>query len=373
MAFQCSAYIHELSDKRWRIIVPRAGRLRPTVLPNAFDSRESASAFMNATINRALLDYYATFADAPEAEDSAAIHDLALADRHFREVMDRDAVGMHEAVAELHALSKAIRDASRAGLSSETIKEKTAGAYALHSRAPFVRRLQTWPRGYPGDFETIEYLMGNRIDPPPHTGAYWIEWVALTCPMSQQHRNKLAAQAARIAEVCARRAAPRILSIGCGGCVEWPALASATRNAVVTLVDVDAGALELAKTRLSHVAGLTSHCGDVKRTVARLCAEQTFDLVVCGGLFDYLQDKPAAMAVAGLTMALEPGGVLFLTNLSDFGEYEYWLEYMADWRVLRRPEAEMRALTRLDSGRFDVAMEKDRTGLAWLVDIRRKA
>lgn len=350
--------------------MPRAGRLQPTVLPNVFDSRESASAFMNAAINRALL---ADLAGAPQpGEDDAAAQELALADRHFREVMDRDAVGMHEAVAALHALSKAIRDASRAGLSHDAIKENTAGAYALHARAPFVRRLQTWPRGYPGDFETIEYLMGNHIEPPPHSGPYWIDWVALTCPMSQQHRNKLGAQAARIAETCARLPSPRILSIGCGGCVEWPALGEATRGALVTLVDVDAGALDLAKARLAGVAALASHCGDVKRTVARLCAEQRFDLVVCGGLFDYLQDKPAAAAIAGLSMTLEPGGSLFFTNLSDFGEYEYWLEYMADWRVLRRPEAEMRALTRLDPARFDVAMEKDRTGLTWLVDIRRK-
>ncbi len=32
----------------------------------------------------------------------------------------------------------------------------------IHARSAFVKRLQEWPRGYPGDFETVEYLCGGR-------------------------------------------------------------------------------------------------------------------------------------------------------------------------------------------------------------------
>ena len=34
-----------------------------------------------------------------------------------------------------------------------------APARLIHGKSPFIRRAQIWPRGYPGDFETIEYLV----------------------------------------------------------------------------------------------------------------------------------------------------------------------------------------------------------------------
>jgi extracellular factor (EF) 3-hydroxypalmitic acid methyl ester biosynthesis protein len=55
--------------------------------------------------------------------------------------------------------------------------------------------MQSWPRGYPGDYETIEYLCECAIKAPPGTIEYFIDQYAVTCNMSQQHRNKLTWQA----------------------------------------------------------------------------------------------------------------------------------------------------------------------------------
>lgn len=53
-------------------------------------------------------------------------------------------------------------------------------AWYLHSRSPFISRLQSWPRGYPGDFETIESLVQqiNRATPGTEPYKTWIEYLA---------------------------------------------------------------------------------------------------------------------------------------------------------------------------------------------------
>src|SRR5205085_5021034 len=68
----------------------------------------------------------------------------------------------------------------------------------IHARSDFVRRLQQWPRGYPGDFETVEYLCHGRSHAESGTIQDICETYSLTRSIAQQHRNKVQHQAARI-------------------------------------------------------------------------------------------------------------------------------------------------------------------------------
>ena len=45
-----------------------------------------------------------------------------------------------------------------AGVERNEILAHLATARAIHHRSPFAARVTDWPRGYPGDFETVEYL-----------------------------------------------------------------------------------------------------------------------------------------------------------------------------------------------------------------------
>ena len=67
----------------------------------------------------------------------------------------------------------------------ETILDELGSVRSLCARSPFVRRLQTWPRGYPGDFETVEYIMNAENRAEPGTLDYWLEQHTLTSDIAQ--------------------------------------------------------------------------------------------------------------------------------------------------------------------------------------------
>jgi hypothetical protein len=70
-----------------------------------------------------------------------------------------DSERFHDVVMAVHALCRACAAAEREHLPRETILALGQRARAIHARSPFIERLQTWPRGYQGDFETVDYLM----------------------------------------------------------------------------------------------------------------------------------------------------------------------------------------------------------------------
>lgn len=191
-----------------------------------------------------------------------------------------------------NALCHSIELFEREGVPRSVIIDALALVRQAHAESPFVRRLQTWPRGYPGDFETIEYLVGGTNLAPRGTRAWWVEQVALTSPIAVQHRCKVRQQAAEIRRVCMARPGARVLMLACGGGRDLQVLldeAITLPGVHLTLVDQDADAVALAADR-AHLLGasVTTLCTGVLRGIRR--ADGPFDLVLAGGLFDYLED-----------------------------------------------------------------------------------
>jgi hypothetical protein len=170
----------------------------------------------------------------------------------------------------------------------------------VFAASPFMQRCQEWPRGYAGDFETIEYLVAGVNCSAPETLGWHIEGLLLESPVVQQHCNKLRCQSQEIAGAVTRSRSARVLSIGCGGCLDWvpilPQLKSFTGE--IVLNDSEPAALELAERRLRSA---TTHYrlapGNFIRIVRRLADCPGFDLVLAGGLFDYLSHRATGRKV----------------------------------------------------------------------------
>lgn len=77
---------------------------------------------------------------------------------------------------------------------SDRIKNALAPCRRIFAESVFMKRCQVWPRGYAGDFETIEYLAGAVNGSKPGTIAWHFEQILLESPVTQQHRNKLTCQ-----------------------------------------------------------------------------------------------------------------------------------------------------------------------------------
>lgn len=283
--------------------------------------------------------------------------------------------GLHLAVSLTHRLVVTLVRLETAGHARPTLLGLLQRARAVHAESPFVRRLQQWPRGYPGDFETVEYLLQQRNRAAAGRLCYFLEQYALGSPIAQQHRNKVDVQARQIlSAVCHPNASgiPRVLMLAAGGSPDLRQVEStlADHPFEATLLDQDedalafsAGNLPLVRDRLSFV------CANVVRGLPAAAKHGPFDCVLAGGLFDYLPDRVAISLLRhARNRLLREGGHLLFTNITRGNPYQTWIEYMGDWFLIHRSASDVRALC-AEAGFLDraVAIDTDRTGLALIV------
>lgn len=194
----------------------------------------------------------------------------------------------------------------------------------------------------------------------------------------QQHRNKLHQQTHLTLQTLLHGPAqPHVLSSACGGCCDLtPIVAFLDPNRCrVTLHDMDADALELAKSRL---AALGDACqivqGNVLRKIRELAKLGPYDLILVGGLFDYLEDKHIGFLFKHcLESLLNPHGLLFCTNVSPDYPQKTWQRYFTNWTLLERTEADLQRLAQAAGfGMDDIEIRRDTTGVALLCTLTRR-
>ncbi len=292
----------------------------------------------------------------------------------YQHIADSD--GPHVAVSLVHRMIMAITECERAGWSRERILARLQPARAVYADSPFVKRLQDWPRGYPGDFETVEYILTQRNRATPGRLSYWLEQYALDSSIAQQHRNKVDLQARAILDAVlaspTSRAEPRILVLAAGGSPDLRQIQSilTTQRFRAVLLDQDADALAFSAERLTLIQ---QHLTFVQRNVVRGLGDVRphgpFNLVLAGGLFDYLPDRVAVLILrVAREHLLESGGRFVFTNIGQANPYRHWIEYLGDWRLIHRSENEVRGLcTEAGFTEPSVSVTSERTGLALIV------
>lgn len=273
-----------------------------------------------------------------------------------------------EVVRHVASLCTAIALAERSGRRPDEIRPLLGPARELHARSEFIRRLQEWPRGYAGDFETIDMLLDAPISTRPGSVAYHLERYAFDCAAAQQHRNKVVWQARAILDVALeKREAGRVLVLACGGgrdVLQVLPLLRAVGCPRIVLNDADPEALAVACHRLRGIQGqlsvLEGHVISAIRSV-----DQQYDLVVAGGLMDYLTTRQAKFLVRHVrNRVLRRGGRFRFTNIAEGNPFRCWISYLADWHLRERSSEELLALTRGDGN-----LSSDRTRLSLLMEV----
>jgi hypothetical protein len=281
----------------------------------------------------------------------------------------------HRAISIVHDICHALTHCEAAGAPVASIFEALENARAIHGQSPFVTRLQNWPRGYPGDFETIEWLWRGENRAPGGTLAHAIERYALTAAIAQQHRNKVSFQAACMLQAFATARPCRILSLGCGSNPDLrTVLDQVPPSARLVLCDADRDALEYSRERL---APLGDRCqfvrGFVPRVLRRVREHGPFDLILAGGLFDYLNDRFIAHTLADAwNTLLSPSGRIVFTNIATGNPYRVWIEYLADWKLIERSEDDIIGLCRLGGIPAPPVIVRDATSLALVAALTKE-
>ncbi|RJQ45309.1 MAG: class I SAM-dependent methyltransferase [Nitrospiraceae bacterium] len=281
----------------------------------------------------------------------------------------------HKVVAGMHELCFSILEAEKRGRSRSSIEETIQPARDIHSRSVFVRRLQEWPRKYPGDFETIEYICDLENRSVYGTVEYYIEEYALNSAIAQQHRNKLHHQSELLLDTLLINGnSKKILSVGCGGCRDILRIEKYIHDISCEIVinDIDNDALELSAKRLAILKGLQMVPGNIIQALRRVEQYGPFDLIVTGGLFDHMSDKHVSFFLKHtFNRLLRKEGTLFFANAIEGNPFRVWMEYLTDWKLFYRSEEALAGL--LDSAGFAPGaanIRKDETGLTFLVKVK---
>jgi SAM-dependent methyltransferase len=277
----------------------------------------------------------------------------------------------------VNSLCRAIEACEQAGIDRREILAHLGAARAIHARSPFIARAQDWPRGYPGDYETIEYLCDATNRAEPGSLSHALEAFALSSPITCQHRNKVAFQADAILSACNRKQdGVRILSIGCGGCRDIRSIAQPLlqTKAEFVLCDLDYEALDFA---LHALGPLAERCRYLNATIPRVFRKLVpfgpFDLAIAGGVFDYLPDRWVTLSARNIWHTLlAPGGEFVFTNIKRGNVFRVWIEYLVNWELRERDETEiLRCCAEADIPTSAVQIQVDQTGLALLVKCQR--
>lgn len=276
----------------------------------------------------------------------------------------------------LDELCRAVDAASRTGMSDDAILAAVQPARAVHARSPFWQRVYAWPQDVVGDYLTIEWLCQGKLQAPTGSVAAYLERRLLSFPASQQHRNKIQWQADQVVNAVSA-GARKVLSVACGGCLDLRAcreqLIGQTR---FYLNDIDEEAIRFG---VAHLTGLEAQIrvlpGNLLRSLRLFQDAGPFDLIIAGGIFDYLGDGLFLRSVGRLVECLAPGGRLCLTNYASPNPYRTWMKFFGDWVLIERTEEQISSLVSAAIGAGgELHLSRDATGLAILAEIRtRKA
>ena len=95
------------------------------------------------------------------------------------------------------------------------------------------------------------------------------------------------------------------------------------------------------------------------------------DLIYSMGLVDYLAPKRAKTLIASLYDRLAPDGTLIVANMFTTGTGNLWpMEFLCDWSIIYRSEAEMRDLA-ADLSPASIETATDSTGRVCFITLRK--
>ncbi len=264
-------------------------------------------------------------------------------------------------------------------ISKDEIMNFIKPAYLIQGLSPLVKRLREWPKGYIGDYETIEYLLYGNNKAKDKTIEFFCEAFALKSGPALQHKYKIIEQAQLVLKTIMRQNVNnkiKILSIGCGSSPDLQLIQDYIKDYDVyfDLIDNDEQALEYSKIKLKKILNKTNFIhGNIIKLMHEL-SKNKYDLIVSSGLFDYMPDKIFCFLLRTLySRCLKDNGILFLTNIADDNPYKMMFKYFIHWELIERNEKELiKLLNQASINSGNINIRRDPTGITFLVEIKKK-
>jgi extracellular factor (EF) 3-hydroxypalmitic acid methyl ester biosynthesis protein len=256
--------------------------------------------------------------------------------------------------------------------------------------APFAFRAYQKPLGYAGDYEMMNMIHRNTFEGESLYARLVHYWLVNQYPAISV-RNRVAHMKGKLLQETVRRGGQgepvRILNVGCGPAREvgqFIAESPAADRAEFTLIDFDRETLnhatatcQEAKARHGRRTGINaiqmSATQLLKGSAGRAypAFAKPFDLIYCGGLFDYFSDEICKQMVAMFYDRLRPGGLTVVANMDDRVPYKEMQEYLLDWHLIYRDNRRMEALVPDGVDRADWKLVVESVGVNLFLEVRK--
>jgi SAM-dependent methyltransferase len=238
-------------------------------------------------------------------------------------------------------------------------RSDAVGAFVFRETFPFfmqsaiVLRCFSKPRGFPGDYCTIELFYQNQADGHGRLGPLIDRWARETAS-SRAVKNRRRLLTAAIRQVAARfpRVDPlRVTSVASGPARELLDLLTEAGAPPVraTCIDFDDEALQYAA-KTARQLGVERRLEFARANVIRLArGAGTITLapnhmIYSVGLFDYLTDDDAVLLLNWMHDHLLPEGTIVVGNFDVASPDRAFMDHIAEWRLNYRSAGDMRTL-----------------------------
>jgi extracellular factor (EF) 3-hydroxypalmitic acid methyl ester biosynthesis protein len=236
-----------------------------------------------------------------------------------------------------------------AGKIADAIANDLLPLLALSATA---ERCRTRPRGYAGDYQTLDMIYANKPAGKGPAGLV-LDACVLELPAAKAIRNRRRLIAGEIAKAYAGAAKElHVTSLACGPAAEiFDAFAQAGDKSrlIATCIDIDKEALAQVTAR-AEKEKIAAQIGTVPGNLIYLATGRqeldlpSQDLIYSLNLTDYFGDELAVSLLSWVHERLRPGGRVILGNFHPRNPNRGLMEQALGWRIVHRDEAGMNQL-----------------------------
>jgi CRP-like cAMP-binding protein/SAM-dependent methyltransferase len=295
---------------------------------------------------------------------------MLLADR---QILSRG-VGETEAQSLVGDACSLLSDELRHHVEQESHLEAEIGAYvfretfSLFMQSPLLDRSFSKPRGYAGDYETIDLIYRNEPHGIGRLGPRVDRW-ALDLASSSAVRNRREMMVRTIRSHASELDRPmRVTSLASGPARElFDIVADDGVELHALCIDIDPEALSHASARAAEL-GVADRFTFAQENVVRLMRGRARTevepqhLIYSLGLIDYFDDPLVVPLLDWIWASLEPGGLAVIGNFAADSPDKAFMDHVVEWRLIyRSPERlrELLALSRWGSTPVEIRHEED--------------
>lgn len=323
----------------------------------------------------------------------ATTHPLAVAAARFKTAMRAtdqliiDGHLAHNAVqGRVDAACEALADQIRRHLRAGAPGANELGAFIHGETYPYlglstlVDRSYTKPRGYAGDYLTLQMVYDDEPDGVRRLGPYIDRWfLDIAASRAVKNRRQLLREIIIDTARQVRGRTALITSLACGPAREIFDIFTEPEHPdiVATCLDIDVQALDYAE-RIAVDIGVQDRVSFVQANAVKLAlgretlALRSQDLIYSIGLIDYLPDHLVVRLLDWIFRGLRPGGTAVVGNFDIDNPDKAFMDHLLDWRLIHRsPRDLMTLFAQSEFGAGAVEIRREATGINLFASARR--